>query len=146
MMDFKGPGFHLQVPTDWFISSSPQIQAMFVAPNAEEKIRPNFLITIRPLEMDVKLEEIVQIAKETQMKEYPQYEVLEEGKLDKDPGGFYRSYEWKQEMRQVKIIQRQIMFINNSMLYTITTTRSEMTEAQKIDLLFDHMINSFHFD
>lgn len=146
MMDFKGPGFHMQVPTDWFITSSPQVQVMFLAPPSQEKVRPNLMITLRPLEPDVDLQAVARLAKETQEKEYPQYKVIEEGMLEKEPIGFARAYSWHQADRQVDVVQRQVMFIQGQVLFTLTATRPEMNQAEIVDSLLDHMIQTFKFD
>ena len=146
MMDFKGPGFHMQVPTDWYITSSPQIQVMFLAPLTAEKVRPNLMITLRPVEPSVDLLAVARLARETQEKEYPQYQVVDESTLEKDPPGFSRTYRWFQENHQAVVIQRQILFIRDEVLFTITATRPEMAQAETVDFLLDHMIQTFKFD
>jgi hypothetical protein len=146
MMDFKGPGFHMQVPTDWFITSSPQVQVMFIAPPSQEKVRPNLMITLRPVEPDVDVQEVARLAKETQEKEYPQYKVLEEGMREKEPIGYSRTYRWHRVDHQVDLVQRQVMFVQEQVLFTLTATRPEMDQAALVDSLLDHMIQTFKFD
>jgi len=145
-MNFQGPGFKIQIPTNWFITSSPQVQAMFVAPPQGE-LRANLMITMRPLEEDVTLVDILKTSLETQKKEYPEFELLEETEIEKDGWtGITRLYKWFSSEHKTRILQRQVFFVIKQMLTTITTTRTATNKAQEMDAVFIQILESFHFE
>jgi hypothetical protein len=119
---------------------------MFIAPPGSDKVRPNLMITLRPLEAGVDLQTVARLAREQQEKEYAQYQVVQESMVEKEPPGFSRTYRWYQENRQAAVVQQQILFIAKDVLYTITATRPEMDQAAEMDALFEHMIQTFKFD
>jgi hypothetical protein len=144
-MNFDGPGFKLQVPTDWFITSSPQIQAMFVSPPREGG-RANFMVTLRPLDENVTLEQVSTTSLETQKKEYKQFKLLQEAPVQKgDINGHRRLYSWFSEEHNAKIMQQQVLFVANRMLTTITTTRTDLPVTEEVEPIFTQMIESFQF-
>lgn len=145
-MNFQGPGFKMQIPTNWFITSSPQIQAMFVVP-PQGILRANLMITLRPLEEGVTLADIVKSSIETQKKEYPEFELLEEAEYKKDEWtGSARVYKWYSSEHKTRLLQRQVVFVINQMLTTITTTRTDVDKAEEIDGAFEQILQSFHFE
>ena len=145
-MNFQGPGFKIQIPTNWFITSSPQVQAMFVAPPQGE-LRANLMITMRPLEEDATLVDILKTSLETQKKEYPEFELLEETEIEKDGWtGITRLYKWFSSEHKTRILQRQVFFVIKQMLTTITTTRTATNKAQEMDAVFIQILESFHFE
>lgn len=148
MMDFKGPGFHLQVPTDWYIMSSPQFQAMFIAPPSKEKMRANLMITLRPLEPEVTAESIFNLSKETQEKEYAEYEVIKEEEVTTniEEKGFQRYYRWFNKENQTRVLQRQVMYVFSDMLVTLTATRPDTEKGKALDPIFEHMVQTFKFN
>jgi hypothetical protein len=144
-MNFQGPGFKLQVPTNWFISSSPQIQAMFVAP-PQGNLRANLMVTMRPLEEGVSLADVVKSSLDTQKKEYPEFELLEETayKLD-EWTGIARKYKWYSSEHKTRLLQRQVFFLLDQILTTITTTRTDIDKSEELDQVFTQILQSFHF-
>ncbi|RMD66927.1 DUF1795 domain-containing protein [Candidatus Parcubacteria bacterium] len=145
MMNFEGPGFTLQVPSNWFITSTPQIQAMFVAPPRKGG-RANFMVTLRPVEKDVTLDQVVQTSLDTMQKEYAQFELLQAGEYQKgDLIGHQRLYTWFSKEHNAPILQRQVIFIADQILYTLTTTRVNISSLEDLDAVFEQMIASFQF-
>jgi len=146
MMDFKGPGFRMQVPTEWYVMSSPQYQAMFLAPPIEgEKLRTNLMVTIRPVNSDVTIKSVVELAKETQQKEYPGYKILGESPLIKEADGILIHYKWLNRDNGIPVVQQQAIFIIGSMLYTFTSTRPDSEAGAQVDGTFNEMIASLKF-
>lgn len=145
-MNFQGPGFKMQVPTNWFINSSPQIQAMFVAP-PHGNLRANLMVTMRPLEKGVSLADVVKSSLETQKKEYPEFKLLEETDYKIDEWtGVARVYKWYSTEHKTRLLQRQVFFLINQMLTTITTTRTDADKAEEFDQIFEKILQSFHFE
>jgi hypothetical protein len=145
-MYFKGPGFHMKVPSDWFITSNPQVQAMFVAPT-QNGARANLMITLRPLDPSATLESIVATTLETQKKEYPEFVILEQGEYPKgDLIGHQHLYSWYNQQHSAHIVQRQVIFIAGQMLVSITTTRTRTGDADDFDIILTAMLQSFEFD
>lgn len=143
-MHFQGPSFTLQAPTDWFITSTPQVQAMFIAQPEAGGLRPNVAVTIRPVEDTVTPRGVAESAREVQQHEYPRYTVLEE--LDGEETGqplFLRRYSWFNQSIGVSVLQVQLYCIVSQLLYTVTATRSlEDEESSRYDDIFRQMIDS----
>jgi hypothetical protein len=151
MKDFKGPGFSMQVPTDWYITSTHEIQAMFISPPYEDGSQANLMVTINPVEEDVTVQSVAEEARKNQEAQYPAYEVLAEGEIEGTEGkGFHREYEWFNADKELRVHQKQVMLVVNNMLYVLTTTRpavEERTEIVKqIDATLQQMLNSFKLD
>jgi hypothetical protein len=149
--DFKGPGFSMQVPTDWYITSSPQIQAMFISPPQGEGLQGNLMVTMNPVEDGVTVEEIASEAKKNQLAQYPEYELLAEGLVEGSENQVYtREYKWFNEKKALRVHQRQIMYLVDQMLYILTTTRPEtdtITEAiKRLDAQMEMMLQSFSLE
>jgi hypothetical protein len=140
-MNFEGPTFTMEVPTNWFVTSSPQFQALFLAPPGEDTIRTNFAVSMRPVEADVTVKAVAETARANQEKEYPDYDVLKEVDFTEQGGvGFQRHYRWFNQQQDAEIIQAQTFFVVKQILYTLTATRSVDSD---IDDIFDHMAASF---
>ncbi len=39
---FQGPGFTMNVPSEWLITATPSIQVMFVGPNTGRPLRSQY--------------------------------------------------------------------------------------------------------
>ena len=145
-MNFQGPSFILEVPVDWVVSSSPQFQAIFLGP-ADQPVRPNVLISIRPLEENVTVAQVAEQTRLNQERDYPQYEIIAEIDFTEQGGvGFLRRYRWLNTEGNTPIVQTQAFFVYNNLLYSITATRAESIPenvANLLDDIFDHMIESF---
>lgn len=140
---FEGPGFCLEIPTDWFITSSMQFQAMFIAPPGDQGERANLAVSMTPVQSDANLRSVIESARETQEKEYPQYQVLEEQDSIDPEGTFRRRYQWYNPKNGVRVIQLQIFWITGQILFTITTTRTNVQGAEEFENIFDKIIDSF---
>ena len=49
-MDFEGPSFSIDVPSDWYIAASPQFQARFIGPEVDGPSRPNVMVALDRVE------------------------------------------------------------------------------------------------
>ena len=146
MMNFQGPGFHMQVPTDWLITSNPEVQAMFVAP-PQAGMRANLMITLRPLEASATLDAILSSALEIQKKDYPEFTLLEQGQFSiGDVIGHQHFYKWYNEKHTASVVQRQVLIVLNQVLTTITTTRMDVESVEDVDQAFAAILSSFKFD
>lgn len=141
-VEFRGPGFTLEAPSDWLITSSTQYQAMFVAPLSGD-VRPNLMITLRPVSAEVTAAEVAEVALQTQRKEYAEYEILEEKDFSESGGsGIYRQYRWLELKKGNYIVQTQYYFVYDQVIYTMTATRLDSTNPE-LDEIFRHIIFSF---
>jgi hypothetical protein len=149
-MQFQGPTFTMQVPTSWFVTSSPKFQAVFTAPEKTGgAAQANLIVSVRPVKDDVTAVAVAQAAKETQQKEYPEYEVLEEIVAeDAELPTVHRLYKWHNLERQMVMIQRQAFYVHDNRLYTLTATRSETNgeDTEEIDETLLQMMNSFSLE
>lgn len=140
---FEGPGFTCDVPTDWFITSSLQFQVMFIAPPGENGARANLAVAMSPVMDGVRVHEVADAARETQEKEYAQYQVLEEQDFVDETGVYARRYRWYDPRNGVHLLQRQLFWITGKMLFTVTTTRTLVRGAEVFDSIFDKITASF---
>ena len=147
-MHFRGPSFTMQVPTNWFITSSPKFQAMFIAPPGPDNVRANLAVSITPVDKDVTVQAVADAAKQTQQKEYPEYSILDEIEMTSADGkkGLRRVYKWYNRDKNMHIVQQQVFYLVSQMLYTITATREEREGMEAIDDMFAQMIASFKFE
>jgi hypothetical protein len=145
-MNFQGPNFTLEVPTNWVISSSVNFQAIFLGPG-DQPVRPNLVLAIRALETGVTYTDVAASARETQEKEYPEYRVLEEKDYGESGGSvLIRRYEWLNPANNVRVVQVQAFIVVGQLLFTMTATRAaelEPAQQQENDKIFDHIIQSF---
>jgi hypothetical protein len=143
-MHFQGPTFTMEVPTNWFVSATPQFQALFLASPTQDPVRANLAVSMRPVEKDVTVEAVAEAAKANQEREYPEYEVLAEVDFtDQGGAGFQRCYQWLNQQHDAEVIQVQTFFVVNQILYTLTATRSKSSASPELDDVFDHMVTSF---
>jgi hypothetical protein len=148
-MNFQGPNFSMQVPTDWLITATPQFQAIFTAPiDDTDTIHGNVVVSIRAVKDDVTAVGVAKAAKNTQEKEYPQYQVLEETINETEPPSVERSYKWYKTDRQVDIVQRQAFHVYEGKLYTLTGTYPVSTDQkpQTLAHIIQKMIRSFKLE
>ena len=146
-MNFRGPSFTMQVPSNWYITSSPQFQAMFVAPPSAAGQRANLAVAITPVKDDVTAQSVAEAAKQTQQKEYAEYQVLTEGDYPTSAGpGYQRQYKWYNRDRDAHIMQRQVFYVAGQMLHTVTATRQESGDASEFDQILDQMLASFKME
>ncbi len=145
-MKFQGPTFTLQVPTNWFVASTPKFQAMFVVPPGSEEIKANLAVTIIPLKEEVNMTEILNSSKFAQEKAYKGYEVISEVTHQNGLEGFERKFKWFNPDGEVNIIQRQLFVLFNQVIYTITATREDKAETESIEPIFTEVMASFRLD
>lgn len=146
MMDFQGPSFTMKVPTNWFITSTPQIQTMFVAPPTEDGLYANLSITLQPLTPEATLKAVVEQTLAVQEKEYADYQLLNQELVAENGLEKARlTYTWLNENHGKHVHQRQEMFLVGEVLYTLTATRSvaESDEVQRLDAMLRHMMETF---
>ena len=151
LKEFKGPGFTMEVPTNWYISSTPQIQAMFISPPQEGGVQANLMVTMNPVQENVTAESVAKEAKKNQMAQYEQYQIIEEGFIKRtNKQGYQRVYEWFNPNQELKLHQKQIMLVVSNMLYILTTTRPVDTDneevLQRFDTSLEMMLQSFKLD
>jgi hypothetical protein len=143
-MLFMGPTFTLEVPTDWFVLATAQYQAVFSDPQEVDGFQANVAIAVRSVEAQVTVEAVAESAKQTQAKEYPAYQVIEEIISDQVPSAIRRTYVWRHLESDQEIKQTQFFYIVNGRLYTLTATRlANSANVKEVDAVVDHMINTF---
>ena len=143
-MQFQGPGFIMETPTDWLITSSAQFQVMFLGPQTGV-VRPNLMVTIRPVEEGATAPQVAAEALAIQQREYPDYTLLEENDYTASGGlAFVRKYTWRSPEHDAYILQIQAFFIFSGAIFTLTATCLRDSDAA-LESTFNHMIRSFRF-
>lgn len=141
-MDFQGPTFNLEIPSDWYITATPQLQAVFLGPELGGT-RPNVSISMRPVTEEVTTNAVANEARKNQQTEYANYQVLSETDYTQTGGAAYvRSYRWDNIDRNVPVQQVQMFIVYNRMLYTLTATCIEKYYT-RFDEIFVHMVETF---
>jgi len=145
-MTFEGPTFTMQIPTNWFISSSPRFQAVFISPEKSEgeKIFPNMLVAIRRLKEGTSAAMVAESAREKQQETYPDYEVITEKEHNADGfSSFERVYRWHNPDQNSDIQQWQTFYVHQNILYTLTATCSVTEKLPACEQIFEKMLASF---
>ncbi|MCU0496678.1 MAG: DUF1795 domain-containing protein [Anaerolineae bacterium] len=141
-MEFRGPTFNLQIPSDWFISSNAQLQAIFLGPEING-LHPNLSISMRAVLPEVTPTSVASEALKSQQTSYAEFEVIQENDYTQTGGSaFVRDYRWRNVERQTTIRQLQAFFVYNQMLYTLTATAADEIFPEFGELFFN-MISSF---
>lgn len=151
MKNFKGPGFSMEAPTDWYITSNPQIQVMFISPSQTDGSRANLMITVNPVKDNITVASVSEEAKKTQSEQYSEYQILSEDFLNSDDqNAFQRVYEWTNSDLSIRVHQKQVMILSNGFLYILTTTRAvgddDSEELKRLDATMEYMLQSFRLD
>lgn len=142
-MDFQGPGFTLRVPSDWIVQAAPAIQAIFVSADKSLVFRPNLVITLRPLEPDVTLAQIVEFSRQSQENDYSGYALEEQGAINVGAiEGVRRAYRWFDQQQNIWIAQMQSMYVYDQVLYTLTATYAP-GDKEAVQPVFAQMFDSF---
>ncbi|HRE49048.1 MAG TPA: DcrB-related protein [Aggregatilineales bacterium] len=142
-MEFQGPLFTLKTPSDWFITASPEIQAMFIEPSHGQRLRANVIITLRPVQPDVTAEVVMKNAQETENAEYPGFTLLAEDDVQAGVGtGKYHMYSWLNPDGNVPVLQTQAFFVINQVLITMTAT-CDLDVQEDVAPVFNEMFSSF---
>jgi hypothetical protein len=144
MMAFQGPTFTLQVPTHWFVSSTPQFQAVFLMPSDGIRLlRPSVTISLRPVLDDVTAAAVAASEMSYLREAHPDLQILDEfGFDDNGQKRFYRRFSWHDAENNLDILQSQSFVIEAGTLYVITTTSNGDPEIESI---FADMLESFKF-
>jgi hypothetical protein len=144
-MRFRGPGFEMEVPTDWLVTSSVRYQAMFLGPQSADEFRPNLMVTIRPTTEDVSPAKIAEATRDVQKSGYPGFEILDEVDYTEQGGiGFMRRFVWHDDDNGLDVLQMQSFFVVGGAAFTLTATRArDDSRAADLDAIFDHMTHTF---
>jgi hypothetical protein len=141
---FQGPNFTLKTPSNWFINATPDIQAMFVEPQpGEGKLRANLLISLQVVQPGVTTEAVMRTARETQIAEYPEFKVEDEGIITgKAVDGRFQFYTWLNPESRLRVLQSQSFYIANRVLFTLTST-CDLSRQGEIMPILSEMLAAF---
>ncbi|MBN2385615.1 MAG: hypothetical protein JXB85_01245 [Anaerolineales bacterium] len=144
-MLFRGPGFEMQVPTNWLIRASPQHQAIFITPQREDNLLANLVVDLVRISSDVGLAEIRILLQRTRQDLFPDAEVLveDEATLDGRPA-YHCFYRFQHPKADKATLQRIIALPVDGMLVSLTASRTA-GEAADLDRTLAGMIQDFKF-
>lgn len=128
---FKGPGFETMIPTDWFISSSPQFQAIFTAPKKAGHGVANLMIRMEQVYKGYGMPEVRKIMKEGIQKRGKAAETIleEESKLGGLPA-FHGLYKVTPAKNSKPVLVRQMVCADKTMMMIITASREAGDEPE----------------
>lgn len=141
---FKGPGFTLKRPETWTTTASLEYQTMFSDDVNAWGIRPNMLLSIRPLNDDASLADVMDNARQVAEQELASYEILAEVDHSADDGWVQRQYGWVRTEDDLGIIQLQRFYKFSNLMFVFTATRTE--HEPEYDDIFHHILDSFSFN
>lgn len=144
-MRFQGPGFALDVPTNWVVAASPQAQAVFFGPQVSG-IQSNLIITIRRVATGVTLQEIARVSDENQRVVSANYTVLGEQDYTEEGGSAFVRRFTRTTGEGSVVEQIQALILVDTLLYTLTGTSAaegDNPELTEVKALLDLMIRSF---
>ena len=146
---FKGAMFRMEAPTDWYITSSADYQAVFIAPPYADGPGSNLTVAVNMMPRPVTLEQAVAANRELIVERFGEVKVdeLEQATIDGN-AAFYQSYEFAQPQTDKAIFQQQLITVdgkNNTRVITMTATRPvepEGQDAAALDEAFNAMFRS----
>jgi len=141
-MNFLGPGFTLIVPSDWLIQATPEIQVIFLAPETNQMLQTNLMITLRPVEPSVTVVDIAAFLKETQQTDYAEFVLTREQPINAGTiAGIERMFQWVDRAENMRVGQCQGIFVHQEVLFTLTITYA-LEEKERIQPIFDEIVDS----
>lgn len=142
-IQFNAPLFHLNVPSTWIAQATPEIQAMFSEPEADQTLVSNLMILVRVVDDGVSPASIVDEAQPDLVEEFEGYELL--AREDFENGGIRGatvSFRWHDSATDLNVLQLQIYFVFENWLFSLLATTEE-SRGEALRPLFYEMIGSF---
>jgi len=148
-MQFDGPTFVLDVPTDWFAVSAPEYQTAFLAPPDAQGQRASFTIAIRPLLEQVTARQFAEVIEQTYDQLGVTYQLLSQDmvKLGEIEGYATTSLISSAEGSAL-LRQQQIVAVTDDLIYVLIASRpADLPElaAEVIERDFATMFGTFAF-
>lgn len=153
-MTFVGPSFVLEVPTDWFVFSSPQYQTMFLSPPTEDGQRANWTITIQPRENNVTPQQYAKLLHQAYTQSGQARDISEEGAISLSEHSAYRTVATlrqeneEDDEEQPEIVQQEVVVVVGDMIYVLQAVRpAHLDEAlrDRLDSVFATMFDTLQF-
>ncbi len=148
-MHFIGPTFSLDVPTDWFVISSPEYQTAFLAPRDARGHRASFTVAIKPVLRPVTAQQFAEFIQEIYDQTGVSREVLETEEVSLgEVKGYAITFLLSRGEDSVPMWQRQVVAINGDLIYVLVAARlADLTgpAANLIERSFAMMFDSFVF-
>jgi len=135
-MIFQGPGFTLDMPSDWRVRALPEVQALISKLAPDASIPASFAVALRPTETTVTLETMVDKLQQELPQSYTQFALLEEGELTisgQPAYGFH--YTWFNDDHDLTIVQSQIFMLVDETMVILTSTHPDGAPDDYIDHL-----------
>lgn len=148
-MQFDGPTFALDVPTDWFAVSAPEYQTAFLSPPDARGQRASFTVAIRPLLEQVTARQFAEAIGQSYDQLDVSYEVLsgEAARLGEIEGYATTSLISSAEGSAL-LRQQQIVAVTDELIYVlIASCPADLPEpaAEVIERSFATMFGTFAF-
>lgn len=146
-MKFYGPTFTLDIPTDWTIGSTNQLQAIFISPSLDNGQRVNLAIALKTIEAGQTAQTLGKLAGEMQQENYNDFEVIAESDFTfNERPALEHKFRWVNPNTGDPVIQHQTYLMDDQFIYILTASRpSDLDEknSQRVDALFEQVLGSF---
>ena len=144
-VEYQGSSFSILAPARWERVSDQLMEVVFLAPD-DEGFQANLGVTIDGVQDDVTIEAVAEVAKASQMENYPEYSITREEMIEiGDLPALTREYEWRDTDYDLAITQRQVFIQSGNTMYSLTSTALTQNHG-KYEPVFDEMIQSFWVD
>lgn len=149
LMIFQGPGFVIQMPTNWLIVNGDDGTIAFIGPTVGNA-RAGFTIAVEPIESDgresLTYTTAAADAKRRLAEERQNFTILNEQDISTDALPAYTHYfhSYNPTIDMV-ILQRQVFASGNNSVITLTSSVPNTSHLDEFDRLFLKMIQSFRF-
>ncbi len=145
LREYEESSYSISYPGNWAKNKGTKFDVIFLAPRQDD-FSANLGITVASLSEEEKsqtLDEIVNIIKQLQSEDYPEYKVISENHLTvSDKSAFKRVYDWYSSEYKLDVTQIQVFLIKDDTSYIITAT-SLSDKFDEYEPTFMEMINSF---
>lgn len=145
IIPFRGPNFTMQVPSEWLITATPQVQTLFLSPESDLPVQANLSVTIRGAQDDVTADAVADSVIETQRQSFADFNLHERSSAD--VGGVEGETfvcRWLNADVNTHITQAHRIALKDNRLYSLTATYPDGVSDEVVSTLAG-MLDSFRF-
>lgn len=146
MIPYHGPNFTMQVPSDWFATSNPQVQVVIYPTEHETNVPPSYGVMIQAVDDDeLTAEEAAQDIISENQANYDAYQIIDQEPIDYGgQDGYWVHFAWRND-RGEPIEQEQFVAHVGRYIYMSILTIPDGTAPEHVNMLHT-MQETFHFD
>jgi len=149
-VEFQGPGFTMEVPSEWRVMASPQFQAIFFSPLiGQDPRRANLTVALQDVPDDTTARALVDVLNRMQADSYPDFSVVcETADAAGEVSKIQRTLRWRNPSSGETVLQHQACHVRDGLACILTGSRPDGLPddvATGVDGVFQRMLASFAF-